>query len=226
MSTHTITIAPDDVIEVERVGGDLQVQGWDGADVQAVGDQVRIEKRAGSVAISCSGDLKLMAPRSAHLSAGAVGGDARVEDLAGSIELGLVGGDAVLLNLSGPVQLNGMVGGDMHMENVSNISMHTGNVPGGFDVGDRVRRKVEQATRRAEEKMRRAEERIRDAESRSRHRPHVLFGWDSSSRSTTPEPAGEPVSEEERMTILRMLQEKKITSEEADKLLAALEGNR
>jgi hypothetical protein len=35
---------------------------------------------------------------------------------------------------------------------------------------------------------------------------------------------GEPVSEEERMAILKMLQEKKITSEEADKLLAALEG--
>ncbi len=225
MSTHTITIAPDDIVEVERVGADLQVQGWDGADVQAVGDQVRIEKRAGSVAISCSGDLKLMAPRSAHLSAGAVGGDARLENLTGNIELGLVGGDAVLLNLSGPVQLNGMVGGDTHMENVSNIRMHAGNAPGGFDVGDRVRRKVEQATRRAEEKMRRAEERIRDAESRSRHRPHVVFGWDSSSRSSTAEPARDSVTDEERMTILRMLQEKKITSEEADKLLAALEGN-
>jgi hypothetical protein len=33
-----------------------------------------------------------------------------------------------------------------------------------------------------------------------------------------------PVSDEERMTILKMLQEKKITSEEADKLLVALEG--
>jgi hypothetical protein len=224
MSTHTITIAPDEIVEVERVGGDLQVEGRDAVDVQAAGDQVRVEKRSGSVAISCNGDLKLSIPRAAHISAGAIGGDVRLQDLSGTVELGLVGGDAVLLNLSGPVQLNGMVGGDTHMENVSNISMRPGNGPAGFDVGDRLRRKVEQATQRAEEKMRRAEEKIRRAEGRARNRPHILFGLDPSSR-TAPEPAGEPVSDEERMAILRMLQEKKITSEEADKLLAALEGN-
>ncbi len=224
MSTHTITLAPDEIVEIERVGGDLDAQGWDGADIQAAGDQVRIEKRSGAVAISCGGDLKLSLPRAAHLSVGAIGGAVRLQDLDGNIELGLVGGDAVLLNLSGPVQLNGMVAGDTHMENVSNISMRPGNAPAGFDVGDRVRRKVEQATQRAQEKARRAEERVRRAEARARNRPHVLFGWDPSvSRSA--EPAGEPVSDEERMTILRMLQEKKITSEEADKLLAALEGN-
>ena len=37
-------------------------------------------------------------------------------------------------------------------------------------------------------------------------------------------PKSDPVSDEERMTILRMLSEKKITSEEAEKLLSALEG--
>lgn len=224
MSTHTITIAPDEIVEVERVGGDLQAQGSDGADVQAAGDQVRIEKRSGAVAISCGGDLKLSIPRGAHLSAGAVGGDVRLQDLSGNVELGLVGGDAVLLNLSGPVQLNGMVGGDTHMENVSNISMRPGNTPAGFDGGDRVRRKADQVSQRVDEKLRRAEEKIRRAESRARHRPHVLFGVDVPSRSAAA-PAGEPVSDEERLTILRMLQEKKITSEEADKLLAALEGN-
>jgi hypothetical protein len=153
-----------------------------------------------------------------------VGGDARLEDLTGNIELGLVGGDAVLLNLSGAVQLNGMVGGDTRMENVATISMSHGSQAGDFDVGDRVRRKMEHATRRAEESVRRAEERVRHAEARAHQRPHVLFGWNAAPRSAA-EPAGEPVSDEERMTILRMLQEKKITSEEADKLLAALEGN-
>jgi hypothetical protein len=224
MSTHTITIAPDEIVEVERVGGDLLAEGWDGADIQAVGDQVRIEKRSGTVAISCGGDLKLSLPRAAHLSAGAIGGAVRLQDLSGKVELGLVGGDAVLLNLSGPVQLNGMVGGDTHMENVSNISLRPGSPTPGFDLNDRVRRKVEQATQRAEEKVRRAEDKIRRAETKARNRPHVLFGWDPAARAGA-EPAGEPVSDEERMAILRMLQEKKITSEEADKLLAALEGN-
>jgi hypothetical protein len=46
--------------------------------------------------------------------------------------------------------------------------------------------------------------------------------WDLSPRG--PVEAGEPVSEAERLQILKMLQEKKITLEEAEKLLAALEG--
>src|SRR5512140_2566364 len=195
MNTQTISLTAEEIIEVERVGGDLQVQGWDGSDLQATGDGLRVERRSGSVALSCAGDLKLSMPRTAHLSTGAVGGDARLEDLAGNIELGLVGGDAVLLNLSGPVQLTGMVGGDTHMENVSNISMSAGNrgsQAAGFDVGDRVRRKVEQATRRADEKIRRAEEKLRRAEGRVHQRPHILFGWDSGSRAAAAEPAGEP----------------------------------
>jgi hypothetical protein len=37
-------------------------------------------------------------------------------------------------------------------------------------------------------------------------------------------PPGEPVSEDERLAILKMLQEKKISMADAEKLLAALEG--
>ena len=40
---------------------------------------------------------------------------------------------------------------------------------------------------------------------------------------TPPAPPAPPVSEEERMMILRMLEQKKISLEEADRLLAALE---
>jgi hypothetical protein len=36
----------------------------------------------------------------------------------------------------------------------------------------------------------------------------------------------EPVADEERMAILKMLQEKKITSEQAEQLLKALEGGK
>jgi hypothetical protein len=39
-----------------------------------------------------------------------------------------------------------------------------------------------------------------------------------------PAPPDEVVSEEERMMILRMLEQKKISLDEADKLLSALEG--
>jgi hypothetical protein len=39
-------------------------------------------------------------------------------------------------------------------------------------------------------------------------------------------PKSEPVAEEERMAILKMLQEKKITAEQAEQLLQALEGGK
>ena len=46
---------------------------------------------------------------------------------------------------------------------------------------------------------------------------------DRSASSAVP-PIDQPVSDEERLTILRMLQDKKISMEDAEKLLAALEG--
>ena len=43
---------------------------------------------------------------------------------------------------------------------------------------------------------------------------------------TPPSPPSEPVAEEERMAILKMLAEKKITAEQAEQLLNALEGGK
>jgi hypothetical protein len=85
--------------------------------------------------------------------------------------------------------------------------------------GRRASIKIEAAMRRAEAKARAAEVRAR------RGQVNVNVGrwnWD-----LTPRPPDEPippVSNEERLIILKMLQEKKISVEEAEKLLAALEG--
>lgn len=106
---------------------------------------------------------------------------------------------------------------------------------------ERLRRRAqdaaEKASSRAEEQMRRAQEKMerklaaaqRKAELRARaaerrrgaHRAGPeSFSW---SRSRT-EPSAPASSEEERLLILSMLGEKKITVEQAEKLLAALEG--
>ena len=66
---------------------------------------------------------------------------------------------------------------------------------------------------------RRTQERLQQARQRIRHKMARLQG--ARQRAAKPH---EPVSEEERLIILRMLQEGKITSEEAERLLAALEG--
>jgi len=81
---------------------------------------------------------------------------------------------------------------------------------------EKMQRKVESARRRAERKARAAERAARDR----RRRPE-------SSQWTPPKPAPaqEPVSDKERLMILEMLEQSKITIDEAEQLLAALVGN-
>jgi hypothetical protein len=79
--------------------------------------------------------------------------------------------------------------------------------------------------------MRRAESKARAAEVRARrgHDRHVnarinIGGTEMFSFSSDKKKPVEPVSDDERLTILRMLQEKKISVADAEKLLSALEG--
>jgi hypothetical protein len=87
--------------------------------------------------------------------------------------------------------------------------------------GHRASIKIEAAMRRAEAKARAAEVRAR----RGQANLHIGVGrwkWDISPH--VPDQAATPVSDDERLAVLKMLQEKKISVEEAEKLLAALEG--
>lgn len=100
-------------------------------------------------------------------------------------------------------------------------------------------RTSERETARAREKIRRAQAKMeRKLEASLRRRQRKAVAADRRSRSyrdgpgapdwPAPDstPQAEPVSEQERLMILRMLEEKKISLEEADQLLAALEGDR
>jgi hypothetical protein len=95
---------------------------------------------------------------------------------------------------------------------------------------EKLERKLEATQRRAEQKAQSAE---RNSWTRARHTwghgSHTLKVDLSSSPTASappapPAPDTEPVSEEERLMILRMLEQKKISMEEADRLLSALEG--
>ena len=85
--------------------------------------------------------------------------------------------------------------------------------------GHRASIKIEAAMRRAEAKARAAEVRSRRGQANIRV---GRWNWDVTPHATSP--ASAPVSDEERLAILKMLQEKKISVEDAEKLLAALEG--
>lgn len=90
--------------------------------------------------------------------------------------------------------------------------------------GQRASMKVEAAMRRAEAKARAAEVRARRGAGHMHTNVNVgRWSWQLFPGGEPPEPRA-PVSDDERLAILRMLQEKKITLEEAEKLLAALEG--
>lgn len=129
-------------------------------------------------------------------------------------------------------------GGDIRVSNRSDAGESAedfGNFAGmGMDwsgFGERISRRVEQvtarATRKAEEAARRAEHKVRDVERRSRRFKGGLeigrWNWDFAPKGV-PVPSKPQVSEEERLAILKMLQEKKITAEQAEQLLSALEG--
>lgn len=137
----------------------------------------------------------------------------------------------------GSAQITLSAGGDIRVSNRSDAGESAedfGNFAGmGMDwsgFGERISRRVEQATERAQRKIeaanRRIEQKVRDAERRGRGKAALEIGrwnWNFSSKGV-PVPPKQPVSDEERLAILKMLQEKKITSEEAEKLLSALEG--
>ena len=89
---------------------------------------------------------------------------------------------------------------------------------------------MEQATERAQKKIeaasRKVEQKTRDAERRGRGKVAVGIGrwnWDFTSKGVPVQPKSQ-ASDEERLAILKMLQEKKISAEDAEKLLSALEG--
>lgn len=115
------------------------------------------------------------------------------------------------------------------------------NIP--MDLNERINNRVKQAleraqlrteglSRRAEERvsaaMRRADAKARAAEVRAR-RMHAsgrinMGGTDMFSFNADKKPESQPVSDDERLIILRMLQEKKISLADAEKLLETLEG--
>ena len=128
-----------------------------------------------------------------------------------------------------PFSLN--AGGDVRVSNNADAGSSAdefGNFAGlNFDwsgFGERISQRVEQAAQRT---AKRVEEAARRAE---RHAERQTRRWnmDFSPKGvpSPPPPPSEPVSEDERMAILKMLAEKKITADQAEMLLSALEGGK
>ncbi|HEX6270068.1 MAG TPA: hypothetical protein VFZ43_07535, partial [Anaerolineales bacterium] len=228
-------------IILDSVADDLALRGARGNIKVNVGEDVVVylEPRGdGIYSIVAGDDILLVLPTSANATLDLHGDQIDIdwpgiENDRDVIERGIVLGDG-----SAKITLN--AGGDIRVTNdvtAGNSAEEFGNFAGmNFDwsgFGERISRQVEQATaraaKRAEEVARRVE---RHAERQARRWRGNLKGnnwnWDFGPRGipTPPSSPSEPVAEEERMAVLKMLAEKKITAEQAEQLLNALEGGK
>jgi len=239
-------------VTLESVADDLALRGARGNIKVNVGEDVVVylePKADGEYSITAGDDILLVLKSNANVTLSMRGDEIDVEwpgieNQEDVTERVLVLGDG-----SARVTLN--AGGDIRVTNdaeAGNSAEDFGNFAGmNFDwsgFGERISRQVERATsqigRRAEEAARRAERLAeeagrraeRHAERHARHwRGNVKVGrwnWDLTPKGvpTPPAPPSEPVAEEERMAVLKMLAEKKITAQQAEELLNALEGGK
>jgi hypothetical protein len=109
------------------------------------------------------------------------------------------------------------------------IQQHVAEKLGKIDFEAIARREAERARRHAEREMARAQRQWEKAQRKAERAQHKKggpwpFAWGGGHSAQPPAGRRQPVSEEERMTVLKMLAEGKISAAEAETLLQALEG--
>lgn len=239
-------------IMLESVADDLALRGARGNIKVNVGEDVVVyldPKADGQYSITAGDDILLVLLPNANVTLSMQGDEIDVDWPGVENQEDVT--ERVLTLGDGSAKIMLSAGGDVRVTNKADAGESAeefGNFAGlNFDwsgFGEMISRKVERATgqvaRRAEEAARRAEKLAGEAARRAerhaeRHARHWKanagvgrWNWDFNSQNipTPPAPPPEPVADEERMAILKMLQEKKITSEQAEQLLNALEGGK
>lgn len=87
---------------IEQVAGNLQVKGWDAAEVavQAEAQDLHLEDQDDSVRLSCQSDCEVRLPGGATVQVGEVHGEARFRLLDDSLAVGAVHGSLFLRNVA------------------------------------------------------------------------------------------------------------------------------
>jgi hypothetical protein len=235
-------------LSIKSALGDVSIREVDGSvSLESVADDLALRDARGNINANVAGDVVLyLNPQSGNAYSVNAGDDillvmppkanATLTLSADSIDIEWKGikndEDAtsrIIMLGDGSAIVNLTAGGDIRVSNQPNAGETAedfGNFAGiGMDwsgFGERISRQVNRAVKQADDAARRVEERM------SRRGPKVnvnmgRWNWDLSPKGV-PMPSKPPVSDDERLAILKMLQEKKITAEEAEKLLAALEG--
>lgn len=226
-------------VSLESVGDDLVLRDVRGNLKVNVGEDVVLSlapRPGNNYAVDAGDDVMLILPADSDADL-ALEGDGVIVNWPGVeaeegatsrlLKLGS-GGAKIAIRAGGEVRVSSQERADQSPDEFGNFAgMMVDWSDFGAQLGAQISRRVEAATNRA---ARAAERAARKAEAKVRG-PHVRgrvnvgrWDWNFDSRNTPPPAPREPVSEQERMAILKMLAEKKITAAQADELLAALEG--
>jgi hypothetical protein len=230
----------DGNINIETIADDLALRGARGNIKVNVGEDVVVylePRDDGQYLVTAGDDILMVLPTAANATVAMQGDEIDVAWPGIKNDPEATQRTVVLGNGSAKITLS--AGGDIRLSNQANAAESAdefGNFAAmNFDwsgFGERISRQVQaattRATRSAEDAARRAE---RHAERQARRwgRTPPPGAWDFGPKGFPPAPGApksEPVAEEERMAILKMLQEKKITAEQAEQLLQALEGGK
>lgn len=231
---------------VSNVGGDLSAEDVSGKVETKVGGDVElslINPNIQPVRISAGGDIEIMVPEGANASLNCTaGGDISIQTRDNQAEFEGIARDIILGQGGSTIELR--AGGDISISDHQPIRFKFDNVFNHFDTnwdkfstdlekkiseGLKIAyRSSEKAAKQAERAGRIAQENIDRYVNKMEEKGIFNRGGSASFTFEKPTPPGASekpkVSEDERMMILKMLSEKKITVEEAEKLLKALEG--
>ena len=93
--SKSVFVGNNPKIQLEKIGGDLSVVGWDGADllIKSDEDDARVEQTGETVSVSSGSDVSLRLPKGASLAIKFIGGDASIRGLLGGMEIQEIHGD-------------------------------------------------------------------------------------------------------------------------------------
>jgi hypothetical protein len=206
-------------LAANNVNGDISLQTTLSAGqtyvAKAAGDIVlRLDGGGGQFTLNCKGDLRVRVPLT-NWTGNNRSGTGTYGDGSAQVTL-LANGDLLVL----PGTAGASIDPDVLSEQVE--AMIESAMSQFESQMSQVQRDLEQRFSKMDKQ---AEKAARNAERAKRRAEHAAGSWGfSMGRPPAPPPPSEPVTDQERLLILKMVEEGKVTVDQAAQLLSALEG--